>query len=89
MTAPDERVRLGIWLNGRPYPVNDRGEHLPIVVAENRYHVLDLPVDAIDRNRLGGTQTYRPAGRTGMTSMNRQCIGSFRIRMTRRQRLES
>lgn len=49
MTPPDERVRLAIWLNGRPHPT-DAGRHLPIVVADNRYHVIDLPVSEIDED---------------------------------------
>ncbi len=48
MTPPDQRVRLAIWLNDRPYPTDVQGRHLPVVVADNRYHVIDLPVDAID-----------------------------------------
>ena len=58
MSAPDEHVLLAFWLNGRPYPVNERGEHLQIRVAENRYHVLDLPVKAAD---VDGNLTIRIA----------------------------
>lgn len=58
MSAPDELVRLAIWLNGRPYPVNDHGQHLQVVVAESRYHVLDLPVKAADAD---GNLTIRIA----------------------------
>jgi len=58
MTPPNGRVRLAIWLNGRPYPVNAKGQHVPIVIADDRYHVLDLPLSAID---LEGNLTVRMA----------------------------
>ena len=51
MAPPKEQVRLAVWLNGRPYPFDaDTHRHLPLVVANNRYQVLDLPVDAIGQD---------------------------------------
>lgn len=50
---PDEMVRLGLWLNGRPFPVDQEGRHLPLVIADNRFHVVDLPLRAVnDRGEL-------------------------------------
>jgi len=47
-SPPDEYVRLAMWLNGRPYPMDAQGrKHLPIVVADRHYHVIDIPTDAI------------------------------------------
>ena len=47
---PDEYVRLALRLNGRPYPLDARSQrHLPIVVADRHYHIINLPVEAIDQ----------------------------------------
>lgn len=49
VTPPDERVRLAIWLNGRPYPTDADGRrHLPIVLADGVYHVVGIPATQID-----------------------------------------
>lgn len=48
--VPDDGiVRLAIWLNGRPYPVDAvTGRQSPLVLADGNYHVIDLPAAAID-----------------------------------------
>jgi hypothetical protein len=47
-SPPDEYARLALWLNGRPYPMDAQGQrHLPIVLADRHYHVIDIPTDAI------------------------------------------
>jgi len=51
ISPPDSRVRLALWLNGRPYPLDpDTGRHRPIVVTNNKYYTVDLPVSAIDQS---------------------------------------
>ncbi len=63
---PDRLVRLALWLNGRPYPVDPRiGRQLPLVVADNHFHVIDLPVSAIDDEgrlelRIGNVNLVNP-----------------------------
>ncbi len=49
ITPPDQRVKLALWLNGRPFPVDPKtANHAPIVLADNRFHVVDLPAETID-----------------------------------------
>lgn len=45
----DDMVNLAFWLNDRPFP-QQQGMHQPIRVAVDNYHVLDLPLAALDQN---------------------------------------
>jgi hypothetical protein len=56
---PDGKVRLALWLNGRAY-----GQ---LTLADNLYHVIDLPVSAVDGNgdlevRLANVDIMNPEG---------------------------
>ncbi len=55
--SPDGMVRLGVWLNGRPNGA--------VVVADNKFHVIDLPASTIDEEgtlevRIANVDLARP-----------------------------
>lgn len=47
-SAPDGKARLAFHLNGRPWPTTPDGLHIPIEVSDGDFHVINLPVAAID-----------------------------------------
>ena len=49
-TPPDEMVRMAFWLNDRPFPVDRMGRHLPVELARNNFHVVNLPLAAVDED---------------------------------------
>jgi hypothetical protein len=47
--ASDNMIRMALWLNGRPYPYDQRtGLHMPTVLSTDNFHVLNLPLAAVD-----------------------------------------
>ena len=51
-TPPDEMVRMAFWLNNRPFPVDGTGRHTSIALARNNFHVVDLPLAAVDEDGM-------------------------------------
>ena len=44
---PDEMVRMALWLNGRPFPM-DGGRHVPLVLSRGNFHIVNLPLAMVD-----------------------------------------
>lgn len=49
-TPPDEMVWMAFWLNDRPFPVDRMGRHQPVDLARNNFHVVNLPLAAVDED---------------------------------------
>ena len=47
-SAPDRMVRMALWVNGRPFPVAQNGQHMELKLASGNFHVLDLPLALVD-----------------------------------------
>ncbi len=46
--APDdEMVRMGLWINDRPYPIY-QGQHIPTEVANDNFHVMSIDPAYVD-----------------------------------------
>jgi len=63
-TPPDEKVRLALRLNGRPYPLRD-GRPANLAISEGDFHVINLPVEAVDEAgelvvEIGNVNLARP-----------------------------
>lgn len=48
-TPQDEMVKLAVFLNGDPYPMY-QGVQLPIKVAADNYHILNMPLSKLDKD---------------------------------------
>ena len=51
-SSPDGNVRLAFLLNGRPWPMTSDGLHIQQPVSDGDFHVIDLPVWAIEEGKL-------------------------------------
>jgi hypothetical protein len=47
-TPSDEKVRLAIWLNGRPFNVDFAGYQRSFQLADDNFHVIRLPLSAMN-----------------------------------------
>ncbi|MCC6579884.1 MAG: ABC transporter permease [Phycisphaeraceae bacterium] len=66
---PDEKARIALWINGRPYPVSPDGTQNTLAFSIADYQILYLPPSMIDNDgnlivRIRNTDLDRPGSRS-------------------------